>query len=179
MKMISPGMYNEMDHLIDKRGRVTDIYIRFILPEESSMLLNGASFFQASDMDEDASQSRFGQFTVSIDVLICETALNLLAHEFGHVKYIVPNLATYRQYYRHTYNLSTMAHRLGHSGSDASGRMSSVFGSQFLRDRRTFRITFGEPPRHVATLIREVNRNAREEVVGMFDDPIASSDSFE
>lgn len=179
LRMISPDMYDEIDQLRDKRGRLTDIYVRFIPEEKSSLLLSGASFFQTSPRDEDASQSRFGELTVSIDVWICDTALNLLAHEFGHVKYIVPNLAAYRHYYMDAYNRAVSANRLGHSPSDASGRMAYVFGHRFLRDRRAFRLASGQPPRHVAAIMKEVKRSLHVESNVVFDESIASSHSFE
>ncbi|HTF21828.1 MAG TPA: hypothetical protein VK658_27300 [Chryseolinea sp.] len=179
MRMISPDMYDQMDQLTDKRGRLTDIYVRFIPEEMASVMLSGVSFFQTSARDVDANQSRFGEFTVSIDIWICETALNLLAHEFGHTKYIVPNLAAYRQYYRDAYTRFTTSNRVGHSGSDASGRMAYAFGHQFLRDRRDFRKASGDPPQRVATVIRGVRRGMQETTDGKFSEPIASSDSYE
>ena len=57
---------------------------------------------QSSD-DKDAYQSEYGKFTVSVKVWIVPRALLVLAHELGHVKYQVPNLASYFEFYKKHY----------------------------------------------------------------------------
>jgi hypothetical protein len=178
MQMISPEMYYEMNQLKDRRGRVTDIYVRFIPEERASVLLSGVSYFHSSQKDEDASHSRFGEFSVSIDVWICETALHLLAHEFGHAKYIVPNLADYRRYYAGIYKQSKIGSSLGHHASDDSGKMAFAFAHQFQRDRRAFRVIAGQPPRRVFIIARDTRRSVQEAVDVIVDESIASSDTF-
>src|SRR6478736_9388797 len=101
--------------------------------------LSGASYFQKSALDEDANQSRFGALTVAIDVWICDSSLQLLAHEFGHTRYIVPNLSTYLKFYRNVYSGTNVIAHAGHSPSDVSGKLAYDFARQFARDRRSFR----------------------------------------
>lgn len=170
---ISPGMYAQLDELKDKRGRKTDVYVRFIPEQDASVLLSGASFFQISSIDEDASQSRYGNLSVAIDVWICDTSLHLLAHEFGHTRYIVPNLAGYRKFYMETYRRSQITSHVGHNASDASGRMAYTFGHEFLRDRRWYKASHGEI-RHVSAIAREVKSRVHESVEVRFDEYIAS-----
>ncbi|MGC3945664.1 MAG: hypothetical protein QM762_14280 [Chryseolinea sp.] len=176
-RSVSPAMYMQMDALKDKRGRETDLYVRFIPEADASVMLRGASFFQISSVDEDASQSKFGKFTVAIDVWICDTSLNLLAHEFGHTRYIVPNLAEYRQYYKYNYQNSRVSLHVGHSPTDASGEMAYIFGHQYLRDRRQYKSTSGTPQR-IASMLKDVRKRVRESVESRFAESVASSNSF-
>jgi hypothetical protein len=177
-RAISPDMYAQIDHLEDKRGRETDIYVRFIPETDALVMLSGASFFQISSGDRDASQSRFGKFTVAIDVWICDTSLNLLAHEFGHTRYIVPNLAEYRKYYNMMYQTTRFSQHIGHSPSDASGRMAYEFAHQYLVDRRLYKSSVGAPQR-VLAIAKNLRKNIRESVETRFAESIASSRSFE
>ncbi|MEJ1239733.1 hypothetical protein WBG78_16470 [Chryseolinea sp. T2] len=177
-KAVSPKMYALMDALEDKRGRETDVYVRFVPEQKSPMKLSGTSFFRVSPTDTDASQSRFGKFTVAIDIWICDTSLNILAHELGHTSYIVPNLAAYLSYYGNIYRSPLTATHVGHSPTDASGRMAYSFGQQYLRDRRAYKSSMGTLPR-VATVMKDVKRTIYESVESRFNDLIASSVSYE
>jgi hypothetical protein len=175
MSLISPDIYNDLDELKDKRGRTTDIYVRFVPQESSSMVLSGASFFQASEFDDDANYSRYGGLTVAIDVWICDAALNVLAHEFGHTRYVVPNLAAYRKFYTATYSTFITPSRIGHSAADASGRLAYEYGRRYLMDRRSFRLRSGEAPEKVATIARQVRRRVKEEFEEGFNSSVASA----
>ena len=175
LSLISPDMYNELNVLKDKRGRITDIYVRFIPQESSRVALSGASFFQASELDEDASYSRYGNFTVAIDVWICDAALNLLAHEFGHTRYIVPNLAVYRKFYTETYSGSIASSRFGHGATDASGKLANKYGQQYLRDRRDFRLRSGSVPEKVMAILSQTRKRVREEFAGGYNSSVAST----
>lgn len=173
-RQISPQMFEEMERLTDKRGRVTDIYVRFIPQEDATTPLAGASFFQVSTGDEDANFSRYGDLTVAIDVWISDAALNVLAHELGHTRFIVPNLARYRSYYRKTYAHTRLPANIGHNASDESGKMAYQFGHRFLRDRRSYRQSTGHLPRPVSLVFRDVKRNVHDVMVHQFEESIAS-----
>ena len=41
--------------------------------------------------------------------------LTLLAHEFGHLKYIVPNISDYHEFYVENYSLNNGSQLIGHS----------------------------------------------------------------
>ena len=83
--------------------------------------------------DQDMSISEFGEFTVSVKVWIVPRALLVLAHELGHVKYQVPNLASYFVYHKkHYYNTST-PNSIGHNIEDPSGQSAIAFGKSFMK----------------------------------------------
>lgn len=159
--MIAPDMYHQMYELRDRRGRRTDIYVRFISAQNARLLLRGASFFQNSAGDRDGSYSLFGEFTVAIDVLISPSALTILAHEFGHTWHIVPNLAAYRDYYLGIYGHAPSPH-VGHHGTDDSGRLAYAFEHRFIRARRLYRSATGHSPMRVTRACREVYRGRHD-----------------
>lgn len=173
-RLISPRMFEEMEELTDRRGRTTDIYVRFIPQEAATMPLAGASYFQGSLGDEDANRSRYGEFTVAIDVWISDAALNVLAHELGHTKFIVPNLAEYRTYYLKTYANSRLPSSVGHHSNDQSGKTAYAFGHRFLRDRREYRQSTGHPPKAVSLVFKEVKQNVHNSLMHQFEESIAA-----
>ena len=53
--------------------------------------------------------------------------LTLLAHEFGHLKYIVPNISDYHEFYVENYSLNNGSQLIGHSLNDASNKHARDF----------------------------------------------------
>ena len=93
---------------------------------------------QSSD-DKDAYQSEYGKFTVSVKVWIVRRALLVLAHELGHVKYQVPNLASYFEFHKKPL-LPTCQQRtsMGHDIDDPSGKWATQFGKTFQKKYSDF-----------------------------------------
>ena len=163
LKIFSPGMYDEIDDIRDKKGRVTDVYVRLIPKENSITQLRAASFFRQSVSDEDASVSKYGDYSVSIDIWISETALILLSHELGHVKYIVPNLATYSKFYEKQYSKTKVSlSYIGHSPRDESGKSAYAFQKRFGQDRRLFLQNGGESPQRLISYLTQVRKGIRD-----------------
>lgn len=82
--------------------------------------------------DEDAYSSEYGERTVSIKVWAVTRALLVLSHEFGHVKYIIPNLATYKNYHVNNYRVGSTEHNhVGHNSDDPSGKCALEFEKKF------------------------------------------------
>ena len=162
-RAISPETYNEMDNIKDKRGRPTDIYVRLIPHDEAEIPLKAASFFSQASIDEDAHRSEYGDHSVSIDIWIVNNALLLLYHELGHVKYIIPNLASYVGFYsRHYDGLKYKFSYIGHHRDDPSGKSAHAFVTRFVRDRANYRRDGGERPESVLSLMQKLKRDNRE-----------------
>ena len=49
--------------------------------------------------DPDTYESEYGTYTVSVRIVIGKKSLHLLAHELGHVRHQVPDLAAYYAFY--------------------------------------------------------------------------------
>jgi hypothetical protein len=133
-RAIAPELYNEIDTIKDKRGRSTDIFIKFIPMSDSYFNHPGSTSLGYKEGDHDASYSEYGDQTVSITIWIMDNALIILSHELGHVKFQVPNLENYMQYYKETYGTSNSQAYLGHNPSDPSGKCAAQFERVFSKN---------------------------------------------
>jgi hypothetical protein len=95
-RIVAPDLYNEIDSVKDRQGRPTDVFVKFIAPEQAKVLAWGITNINFVPEDPDMYKSEYGNGTVSVKVWIVSKALLVLAHEFGHIKYQVPNLANYK-----------------------------------------------------------------------------------
>lgn len=131
LRDISPDLYNEMDTLKDSKGRIVDVYVKFI-PKEQAVFQGGGmtSFNQAVD-DLNSCNSEYGASSVSVIVCMMNKGLWVLAHEFGHIKYLVPNLKPYVKFYHRKYKNGPLDATLGHHPGDPSGKTAMLFERQF------------------------------------------------
>lgn len=145
MKIISPAIYWDIETIKDKKGRPTDVYIRLVPAEKTRINLKAASFLSQAADDKDASCSEYGPFSVSVDVCIRDNSLFLLSHEFGHLKYIIPNLASYKQFYKNAYGLASVNNLpyIGHNHRDESGRLARQFERIYREDQANYRRNLG------------------------------------
>jgi len=97
--LIAPGLYNEIDSIKDKTGRTVDVYVKFVHANLLPQPLSALTRVEQHEADENCSLSEYGINTVSISVAIEKKSLRFLAHEFGHVKYLVPNISGYLKYF--------------------------------------------------------------------------------
>ena len=102
-KIVAPELYAEIDSIKDKKGRAINVYIKFIPQDETKVKAWGTTYIEQQKTDKDGYLSAYGVNSVSVKIWIVGNALLVLAHEFGHVKYQVPNLATYIEYYKSHY----------------------------------------------------------------------------
>ena len=131
-RLISPQLYYEIDTIKDKTGRPVDVYVKFVhanlLPEPLSALTS----VQQHEEDEHCYMSEYGLNTVSIRIAIQKKSLRLLAHEFGHVKYIVPNLSAYLKYsIPYSKSVRHTSSHFGHDPGDPSGLNAQSYESKF------------------------------------------------
>ena len=73
-----------------------------------------------------------GLNTVSISVAIEKKSLRLLAHEFGHVKYLVPNISVYLKYFiNYSRSIRQTSTHFGHHPGDPSGLNAQAYETKF------------------------------------------------
>jgi len=132
LETIAPDLYKEIDTIRNRNGKITDVYVRFIPEEEASMPAWGITGIAHTPGDENTYLSEYGERSVSVKVCAVSQALLVLAHEFGHVKYIVPNLASYRVYHIARYPpCSIQSNHIGHDTDDKSGKSAVEFEKRF------------------------------------------------
>jgi hypothetical protein len=170
LRIVCPGIYNEIENLVDKRGRQTDVYVKLIPDEDARMPLIGASYFSRATVDEDANCSEYGNFTVSVNVVILGNTLLILCHELGHVRYVVPNLASYRYFYETHYNQQRQnLSYIGHNSQDQSGKSANAFMRRYVQDKWHYVKAGGKRPRPALALMQRIEKNNRRRKT--FDPP--------
>jgi hypothetical protein len=162
LRIVSPNIFYEADNLEDKRGRPTDIYVKLIPKELARIGLEAASFFAQASVDEDANHSVYGDYSVAVDIWFCNNVLFLLSHELGHIKYIVPNLATYCKFYnRHYYKEKVNLDRIGHLRFDPSGKCAKIFERRFVEDLKSYSKNMGKRPEDFFSLMARIKKSMR------------------
>jgi hypothetical protein len=137
-KTIAPELFAQVDTIRDRLGRPVDVYIKFVPADATSVKAWGLTYMDQSSDDKDAYQSEYGKFTVSIKVWIVRRSLLVLAHELGHVKYQVPNLANYLEFHKQRYTNMPARISMGHDIDDPSGKWASQFGKTFQKKYSEF-----------------------------------------
>ncbi|HEX6224018.1 MAG TPA: hypothetical protein VFZ52_06390 [Chryseolinea sp.] len=137
-KIIAPELYAQVDTVKDRLGRPVDVYIKFVPVDATSVKAWGLTYIDQSSDDKDAYQSEYGKFTVSVKVWIVRRALLVLAHELGHVKYQVPNLASYYEFHKTRYDNPAARTSMGHGPDDPSGQWANQFGKTFQKKYADF-----------------------------------------
>jgi hypothetical protein len=162
LRMVSPGIFLEMDNIKDKRGRPTDVYVKLIPKEKARVNLEAVSFFEQALTDEDANNSMYGDYSVSVDIWIGNSALFLFCHELGHIKYIVPNIATYSKFYKKHYPKNKVeVSYIGHKTFDQSGKHAILFEKRFLGDKKAYFQNNNKKTESLFVLLARIRKNIR------------------
>jgi hypothetical protein len=119
-----------------KKGKDTDVYIKITSRKYSYTPFLGATFFSLNANDEDANVSEYGEYSISVKIKVVNNVLQLLYHELGHIRYVVPNRAQYTKFYRRHYLLpdNLDPDYVGHSPLDQSGYLAKEYENRFLKD---------------------------------------------
>lgn len=157
-RTIAPDLYYELDTIEDSSGNGIDIYVKFIPGDEPKALLSGIAAFESAGDDLTTCRSEYGERSVSVKVCVLSRALWILAHEFGHVKYLVPNLRSYVQYYKKRYRRGQSDLRLGHLPGDPSGKMAMAFEDRF-RESYFRHLKAQSAPLSPMALVNPIKRN--------------------
>ena len=130
-RAIAPELYAQIDTLKDRSGNSVDVYVKFLPKEEAGFESTGIMSFSQSERDPNSCDSEYGASTASVKVWIVNTSLAVLAHEFGHLKYIIPNLSAYVAFYKQMYGRWPDGESFGHSSADPSGRNAFQFEKRY------------------------------------------------
>ena len=131
-RIISPDLYDEINSIKDKKGRPVDVVVKFVPLDATKLKSWGTTCIGQSATDHDAYVSEYGGNTVSVKIWTVSKALLVLSHELGHVKYQVPNLASYLEFHRANYlAVTTESDRIGHLADDPSGMAASEYEKRY------------------------------------------------
>jgi hypothetical protein len=157
--VISPDIFNEMNSLRDSKGRIVDVYVKFIPEAEAKVQAAGMASFAQSENDLTTCHSEYGVQTVSVKIWILNNALCVLSHEFGHIYYLVPNLQSYIEYYKNKYPRGLSEPSVGHRRDDPSGRAAIEFEQRFRRSYLQYIKQGLSPLKSPMALINPIKRN--------------------
>jgi len=117
-----PSFCDQINNIRNHNGLVTDIYISVIPKDRMKRNQFGTTNLDQTKDDPHTYQSSFGPNTVSVQIRECsdEQMIQLLIHELGHVKYQVPNLSAYMDYFHTTYQHFRATDSFGHKKDDPS-----------------------------------------------------------
>lgn len=132
-RLIAPDLYDEMDTLIDARGRVVDIYVKYIPRSQTPFRALGISSLAPAPDDANSCISEYGERSVSITISVLNIGLRVLAHEFGHVAHVIPNMKSYAEFFRLRYRNKSLDLVFGHGFRDLSGKSAFLFERRFRR----------------------------------------------
>lgn len=156
-KRISPDLYNDLDRLKDRNGRNPDVFVKFVLEEKMPPSVVGASNVSQDEKDKHAYVSEYGKGTVSIVIAAVNNCLQLLAHELGHVKYQVLNVAQYAVFYAKNYPASiSRGTIIGHNDHDASGKSAGAYTRRFRENYLTFLKQGNKKPNSYISLLQGI-----------------------
>jgi hypothetical protein len=159
---ISSGIFFEIDSIKDRRGRPTDVYVKVVTKERSRVPLKAASFLSHAPHDKDACISEYGLYSVVADIGIADNSLTLLGHELGHIRYIIPNLASYTKFYNSEYrNVVIGLQYVGHSRHDPSGKYADAFEKRLLEDYATYLLDGGQKTESFVKIYLRVRRSMK------------------
>jgi len=163
-KIVAPELYAEIDSIKDKKGRAINVYIKFIPQDETKVKAWGTTYIEQQKTDKDGYLSVYGANSVSIKIWIVGNALLVLAHELGHVKYQVPNLASYLEYYKSHYPTANILDYIGHAPGDPSGTSAITFEKRFKKEYAGYLKTPKEKFQSPLVLIEWIKKNLNNNI---------------
>lgn len=158
-RAIAPDLYHQINTLKDSKGRVIDVYVKFIPKDQLMFQAAGTASFSQSADDPDMCNSAYGERSVAVDVWIFNKALSVLSHEFGHLTYAVPNLRSYVKFYKKQYGDSFQDVMPGHRVNDPSGKAASMFEDRFRKSYAKYLKGDVDPFISPLVLINPIKRN--------------------
>ncbi|MGI9544735.1 MAG: hypothetical protein ACR2MX_15845 [Cyclobacteriaceae bacterium] len=159
-RSIAPDLYNEIDTIKDSKGRPTDVYIKFMLEVEMKVKAAGTTNIAQGKEDISAYHSEYGPYTVSVRIAIGKKSLWFLAHELGHVKYQVPYLANYVEYYNFHYGYrSLQGNSFGHNFKDPSGNQAILYENEFNEHYYNYRENYKNKIKTPLALLQVIRKS--------------------
>jgi hypothetical protein len=157
-KIIAPKLYAEIDTISDRKGRPVHVYVKFVPVDATKVKAWGVTYLNQVKSDQDAYLSEYGELTVSIQIWIVPKALQVLSHELGHVKYQIPNLASYMNFHKKFYK-DMGSNYIGHHPQDPSGKIALQAEKLFRKEHAYFLKTTNEKIQNPVILLTKIRKN--------------------
>ena len=159
-RSIAPVLYQQIDTLNDRAGQRVTVYVKFVPEKEMQLGADGTTNIDQCSYDKNTYQSEYGLRTVSVKISSVTRSLFLLAHELGHVRYQVSNLAEYIEYFKLHYQNDTFNSRyVGHNSNDRSGHTAMEFENLFREQYFGYTRTTGEEIGNPLALLHSIRKH--------------------
>jgi hypothetical protein len=156
-RIIAPKLYAEVDTISDRKGRPVHVYVKFVPFDATKVKAWGLTYLNQVENDKDAYLSEYGAFTVSIKIWIVPKSLLVLSHELGHVKYQIPNLASYMTFHKKCYQ--EVSNFTGHNSADPSGKSAIQSEKLFRKEYAYFLKNTNEKIQSPVILLTKIRKN--------------------
>jgi hypothetical protein len=131
-KSISPDLYAEINEIVDHDNIPVHVYVKIVSADNPLNANKGITILSKHPTNEHSCISPYGAQTVSINVCAMSIALKILAHEFGHVKFVVPNFSEYLEYCKKRYGQDDSKSLVfGHQASDMGSKTVFEYEKRF------------------------------------------------
>ena len=157
-KIIAPKLYAEIDTISDRKGRPVHVYVRFVPVDATKVKALGITYLNQVKNDQDAYLSEYGELTVSVKIWIVSKALLVLSHELGHVKYQIPNLASYMNFHKKCYK-DGGSNYIGHNPHDPSGKTAVQAEKLFRKEYAYFLKNTNEKIQNPVILLTKIRKS--------------------
>ncbi len=158
---ICPKIIEEVDNIKNFENCITDIYIKVVPIENENRCVSGVTYISRNLKKPHACISEYGMNTVSLKICAHKNGLKVLAHELGHVKFIVPRLDQYIEYCRiryHQKNIEVVV--IGHQASDMGSKCVFDYEKRFRKSYRIYTNQNGKKtynPKAVLRNMKDIN----------------------
>jgi hypothetical protein len=137
VKEIDPALFDRVSEVTNAEGGITDVFVKYVGEgaEEVTDLLwdnnKAVAYTTAGKIKgkENICWSTFGMNTLSIVIVKGCDAPIALAHEFGHILYLVPNFNSYTNFFKSL--TDTNSFEMGHNPYDPSYQVIKAVENEF------------------------------------------------
>jgi hypothetical protein len=157
-RIIAPKLYAEIDTIRDRKGRPVHVYVKFVPVDATPVKAWGITYINQVESDKDAYLSEYGALTVSVKIWIVSKALLVLSHELGHVKYQIPNLASYMDFHKKCYK-GESSNYIGHNVHDPSGKTAIEAERLFRKEYDYFLKNTNEKIQNPVVLLTKIRKS--------------------
>lgn len=138
---VHPQLNFEISNLTDSNGNPVDVYLQVLGTDQMPHSVFGSTSLRQIAGDPDTPESKFGPGSIIVKIKHCapKSMIKYLVHELGHVKYQIPNLASYLNFFRKTYHQEGN-HEFGHHPDDPSNQLVKYELNKYagiLKNKRT------------------------------------------
>jgi len=151
LRLIDPELYYEINSIKDSEGNETDVYVKVV--DNLGPIIEGTTNLGHSLDNPNVYNSEYGDHTVSVRIARVNPRTDLLnlVHELGHVRYQVPHLAEYTEYYKKVYQKRYYKGiEFGHLPGDPSNQSVKETLKTFYYSRREYNRETKELARHTS-----------------------------